>query len=118
MTLRVHIEDLRLQAIIGINGNERATKQEVLIKLEFDYDAGAAIASDRIEHTVDYKTIKKQVIALVEGSSYFLLEKLAAAVLDLLLNAERVIWAKVRVDKPTALSSARTVGVTASGSRP
>ena len=118
MTLRVHVEDLRLRAIIDINGDERVARQEVLISLEFDYDADAAIASDRIEHTVDYKKIKKQVIALVEGSRFFLLEKLAAAVLDLLLNAERVIWAKVRVDKPTALSSARTVGVTVSGNCP
>ena len=118
MTLRVHVEDLQLQAIIGINGDERVTKQEVLINLEFDYDAEAAIASDRIEHTVDYKKIKQQVIALVEGSRFFLLERLTAAVLDLLLGTERVIWAKVRIDKPTALSSARTVGITASGSRP
>lgn len=118
MTLRIHIEDLRLQAIIGINGDERATRQEVLINLEFDYEADAAIASDRIEHTVDYKKIKKQVISLVEGSRFFLLEKLTAVVLELLLSPERVTWAKVRIDKPTALSYARTVGVTASGSRP
>jgi len=118
MTLRVHVDDLRLQAIIGINGDERVVKQEVLISLEFDYDATAAIASDRIEHTVDYKKIKQQVITLVEGSSFFLLEKLVGEVLNLLLGVDRILWAKVRIDKPTALSFARTVGVTASGSRP
>ena len=55
--------------------------------------------------------MKKKVIALVEQSSFFLIERLAEGVAQLCLEEPRVMRAQVTVEKPGALRFARTVGV-------
>jgi len=70
-----------------------------------------AAASDRIEDAVDYKGLKKQIIALVEGSAFRLIETLADRIAALALAEPRVRRATVTVDKPGALRFARSVAV-------
>ena len=60
---------------------------------------------------MDYKQVKQQVLALVEGSSFYLVEKLAQEVARLCLKAPRVERVTVIVDKPGALRFARSVAV-------
>jgi len=66
---------------------------------------------------VDYKTLKKKIIEVVEASEYHLLEALAETVASLCLSDERVKQAVVTVDKPAALRFARSVSVTIDRSR-
>jgi len=47
----------------------------------------------------------------VENSGFFLLERLCRDILTLVLKKERVLWAKVRIDKPNALRYAQSVAV-------
>ncbi|MCA9072210.1 MAG: FolB domain-containing protein, partial [Planctomycetaceae bacterium] len=77
MTDRILIKDLLLRTIIGINEEERIEKQDVLINLILEADMQKAGASDDIEDAVNYRTITKQVIGLVETSRYLLVERLA-----------------------------------------
>ena len=67
--------------------------------------------SDRIEDTVDYKAVKKQVLQLVEKSSFLLIERLAEEIARLCLAAAGVQRVTVVVDKPGALRFARSVAV-------
>ena len=108
---QIHIRDLHLRCVIGIYEDERRTKQDVMINVTLYADCRAAGQSDRIEDTVDYKTIKKRVIAMVEASDYFLVERLAERITELCLENERVHAARVVVDKPGALRFARSVAV-------
>jgi len=107
----IHIEDLRLQTIVGINDWERTTRQDVVINVRMECNVTPAILSDQIEDTCDYKTLTKAIITIVEESSYFLVEKLAAVILDRVHEDERITEAWVRVDKPRALRSADSVAV-------
>ncbi|MBZ0166672.1 MAG: FolB domain-containing protein, partial [Candidatus Omnitrophica bacterium] len=68
----IQISNLRLRTIIGANDWERDHKQDVIINIRIGFDAGKSIASDELKDTVDYKTITKDIIEEVEGSSYFL----------------------------------------------
>ncbi|MBW7996969.1 MAG: FolB domain-containing protein [Candidatus Glassbacteria bacterium] len=113
----VTIKDLCLRCVIGLNDWERKDKQDVVINIEFDFDAERAVAADDGELTVDYKTITKRVIAGVEGSSFKLLESLADLVLRLVMESEGVLRATVEVDKPHSLRFAESVSVTFSAER-
>ena len=114
---KIHVRDLLLRTIVGINPDERVKKQDVLINITLHTDHTAAGASDDIDDTVNYKTITKQIIAMVEESQFFLVEKLAAEISEICLQDVRVTRAVVTVDKPGALRFARSVGVTVDRSR-
>jgi FolB domain-containing protein len=111
MTDQILIKDLLLRTIIGINDEERRDRQDVLLNITLFADTRAAGASDDIEDAVNYRTIAKRAIQLVEGSRFFLVEKLAAEIVAICLEDPRVERARVRVEKPGALRFARSVGV-------
>ena len=67
--------------------------------------------SDDINDTVNYKTICKAVIKLVEASDYFLLEKMASDIADLILDNQAVHGVQVSIDKPAALRFSRSVAI-------
>jgi FolB domain-containing protein len=108
---RIHIADLLVRCIVGTNPGERAKPQDVVINITLHADLRAACRSDRIEDTVDYSALKQRIVNMVEASRFFLVEALAEAVSDICLSDPRVRKARVRVEKPTALRFARTVGV-------
>lgn len=108
---RIHITDLALRCIVGIFDNERTEKQDVLINITLHADLRAAGRSDAIADTVDYKAIKKEIVAMVEVSRFGLIEALADSVASICLKNPRVFQADVRIDKPGALRFARSVSV-------
>ena len=108
---RIHIRDLKLRCIIGIYPDERREKQDVIVNITMFADLRPAGRSDRIEDTVDYKAIKKRIVALVEDSECFLVERLAEEVAQVCLADPRVARAEVCIDKPGALRFARSVAV-------
>jgi dihydroneopterin aldolase/D-erythro-7,8-dihydroneopterin triphosphate epimerase len=114
---RIYIRDLSLRCIVGVFPDERTTKQDVIINIVLAVDLSKAGASDRLEDTVDYKKIKKNVMALAEESKFFLVEKLATEVAAICLSVPAVQQATVTVDKPGALRFARSVAVEITRSR-
>ena len=72
---------------------------------------GRLFHGDRFEEAIDYRAVKKRILSLVEESNFFLLEALAEAVADACLGTPGVLKVQVRVDKPSALRFAKTVGV-------
>ncbi len=108
---RICICDLLARCILGINDSERRNKQDVLINLAIYTDLRRAGKSDRIEDTVDYRALKKRVLAMAEGSQFFLEEALAEAIAELCLGQQGVLRVDVRVEKPGALRFARSVAV-------
>ena len=108
---KIVIRDLHLRGIIGINDWEREKKQDILVNLTIVSDLGPAGKSDSVEHTLNYRTITKAIIGLVENSGYQLVEALAAEIARIVVvdfGAPKVV---VRVEKPGALRFAESVGV-------
>jgi len=111
MTDQIQIKDLLLRTIIGINEEERSNRQDVLINIVLYADTRAVGVSDDINDAVNYRTITKRVIKLVEESKFYLVEKMTAAIAAICLEDPRVEEVGVRVEKLGALRFARSVGV-------
>lgn len=114
---KIRIKDLRLRTYIGINDDEIRNKQDVLINITLVYRAKDAIISNNIEDALNYRSICKAVIALVESKSFALLERLTQEVLDCVMSFERVELAEVEIDKPHALRFSESVSITLTAQR-
>ena len=108
----IEIKDLLLRTIVGIKPEERVKKQDVLLNISLLTDVRPTAASDDIEDAVNYRSVAKQVIALVEDSDFHTLEKLASEVARLVVTRFAVVEATVSIEKPGALRFARSVGIT------
>ncbi len=108
---KIHIRDLTLRCIIGINAHEREQRQDVILNITMWADLRQAGQSDNIDDTVNYKTIKRKVVDLVENSSFLLVEKIAQEIANVCLVDARVQRVDVTLDKPGALRFARSVAV-------
>ena len=113
----INISNLRLRTFIGFNPEEKSKQQDVIINLEIRYCADSAFSSDMEEDALNYKIITKRMIRHVESGRFQLLEKLAADLLTIASESERVNFAEIRVDKPHALRFADSVSVTLNASR-
>lgn len=111
MSDRILIKDLLIRGIIGIHDWEREKKQDILINITMEADCRPAGLSDDFRDAVDYRAVTKKVLALVEGSSFFLVEKLAEEIASVCLEDDRVEVARVRVEKPGAVRFSQSVGV-------
>ncbi|MBN1676769.1 MAG: dihydroneopterin aldolase [Kiritimatiellae bacterium] len=108
---KIAIKDLLVRCVIGIFEEERRTRQDVLINMTLHTDLRQAGQTDRIEDSVDYKALKKRVLAMAEASSFFLVERLAERAAEICLEDERVRRVTVSVEKPGAARFSRSVGV-------
>lgn len=107
----IRIKNLRLRTIVGINAWERDHPQDVIVNVEFEFDGAKAADSDDLADTVDYKSMKKKIIDLVENSQFNLLEKLASSIKDIVMEQPLVQRVRIEVDKPHALRFADSVSV-------
>ena len=108
---QIHIRDLMIRSIIGVTPEERREKQDIKISITLYADLHRAGQTDRIEDTVNYRTVKKRVLAMVEESSCLLVERLAEKIAEICLDSPLVKRTRVLVEKPGALRFARTVAI-------
>lgn len=110
---RIHIKDLVVSGILGINPDERIHRQDILINATMWADTRDAAKSDDIDDAVNYRTITKQLIAHIERGEPMLVERLVAELAGICLAADqRVAAVEMTVEKPGALRHARSVGIT------
>lgn len=109
---RMFIDGLELMCIIGTKPEERRRKQKVVVSVSMEVDMTRPGRTDKLEDTVNYHSLEKKLIALVEWSRFQLIERLAAAVAELCLTHDRLIHAVyVKVVKPAAGIEAKSIGV-------
>jgi dihydroneopterin aldolase/D-erythro-7,8-dihydroneopterin triphosphate epimerase len=108
---KIIIRDLLVRCVIGVTAEERREKQDVLITVALGVDLSVAGQSDRVEDAVNYRPLKKRILAVAEASQYHLIEALAERVAAECLDHRGVREVQVSVEKPSALRFARTVAV-------
>jgi 7,8-dihydroneopterin aldolase/epimerase/oxygenase len=94
----VELAGLEIFGYHGANEDERRDGQRFLYDLELE--VGEAGSSDRIEDAVDYREVAACVREVSESRSFHLLEALAAAVAEALLDRFPVARVRIRVRKP------------------
>lgn len=107
----IFLGGLEIQTIIGIYDWERTTKQTVVLDIEMAFDIKKAAETDDINYTLDYKTVSKRVIAFVESSQFFLVEKLTEEIAQLILNEFNISRVKITLNKKGAIRGANDVGI-------
>jgi len=96
--ITVELRGLRVFGRHGVREHEQRDGQDFLF--DVDLDVGERGTSDRLEDAVDYSAVARAVQELSDAHRYDLLEALANAIADDLLErfaAQRVV---VRVTKP------------------
>ncbi len=114
---KIHIRDLHLRTIIGVNDWERTDMQDVFLNITLLIDLSKPASTDNIDDAVNYRDLKKKIMELVENSSFMLIETLATRVAELCLENPDVQEVTVTLDKPHALRFAKSVAVEITRSR-
>ena len=117
------IHALRIACVIGVNPHERTVKQDVLLTFSIPFPPSSTNASSNdstdtlfLDTEIEGGTpaLIKQIVPLVEASSYKTVEKLGARVgeevLALLEGVGGVGEVRVKVMKPTAYALVESVG--------
>lgn len=95
--MKVELRGLELYGYHGVHEEERERGQRFLYDIELE--VGDRGADDRLEGAVDYSKVA-QAVREVAGGQFRLLEALAAAIADLIIERFRPEHVKVRVRKP------------------
>ena len=108
---KIFLDELKIDAIIGIWDWERKIRQTVVIDLEMSADIAKAAATDDVVDTLNYKAVAKRLQAFVGDSSYQLVETRAENIARIIRDEFDVAWVRVKVHKPGAIRGSKDVGV-------
>ncbi|CAG0978442.1 D-erythro-7,8-dihydroneopterin triphosphate epimerase [Anaerolineae bacterium] len=107
----IEIESLRLRCLIGFSEWELDKKQDVVIHMTLFTNIRKGGLSDNPDDILNYKTVNKAVIQMVEASHYKTLEALASAIARVAIVDCGAPHIRVRVEKPGALRFADSVAI-------
>jgi dihydroneopterin aldolase len=107
----VFLRDLRIDAVIGIYGWERRTRQTLIFDLEMGADIARAAATDDIRDTLNYKAVAKRLTQFVGESEFQLVETLAERCAEIIREEFGVRWVRLTLNKRGAVRGATDVGV-------
>ena len=107
---RIFIDELRVDAWVGIYPRERAARQTIEINLEFGVPDAAA-EHDQIADTIDNAEVISRIRSELNERHFNLLETLGEYVVALLLNDFRAPWVKISIAKIGVMKGVKRVGV-------
>ena len=106
----VFVRNLELPAHIGVYGHEHGKPQPIRINLDLAVKESAEMR-DRLETVVDYGVIVEKIHAIVASGHINLAETLAERIACACFADDRVMSARVRVEKLHAVPGAESAGV-------
>ncbi|HTY02238.1 MAG TPA: dihydroneopterin aldolase [Rhodocyclaceae bacterium] len=106
----IFIEEMRVDAHVGIYAREKAAPQSLEISLTFGVPDEAA-RDDDIAKTIDYAEVIARIRAELAARHFNLLETLGEFVIALMLDEFRAPWVKISIAKVGVASGVRRVGV-------
>lgn len=109
MTSRLFLTGITCSGRHGANPGEKDEPQDFVVDLDVEVEAGG----DELEQTADYRAVIRTARATVEGESFDLLEMLANAVANAVLELDGVVKVAAVVHKPAAARSNDVQGVAA-----
>jgi len=108
----VFLRDMVLMASIGVYAHEHTAAQRIRINVDLAVeDDGAGVGRDDLSRVVDYAKLADMVRAMCAAEHVRLVETLAERIATCCLVDERVIKARVRVEKLDVFPDAVSAGV-------
>ncbi len=102
----VNLRGIRAYGRIGTLPQERQRRQLVEIDVTAEIDLSRAGESDDLVQTLDYAALRDRFVRIVAGTSYSLLERLGADLVEALFTDRRVARARLTLSKPGTLEGA------------
>jgi dihydroneopterin aldolase len=113
---RITLSGIRAYGRHGVFPHERESAAPFDLVVSIEADLSAAAASDQLADTIDYDALHRRLVSIVAETSFALLERLAGALIDAVLDDPRVLSVEVTIAKPGILDGA-TPAVTLSRRR-
>lgn len=98
----IHLTGIRCYGYTGYLPEEQVLGQWFEVDLTLWLDLAPAGKSDNIEDTLDYRIAIAQVQHLVRTAKFALVERLAGAIADTILELKGVTQVRVQLTKPAA----------------
>lgn len=112
----IFIDDMRVEARVGVFEREKVTTQTLEMSLTFGVPDEAA-RDDDIAKTIRYDAVIERIRAELAARHFNLLETLGEYVIGLLLNEFGAPWVKISIAKIGIMKGVRRVGVQIERSR-
>jgi len=97
--MKVYIENLTFDCIIGILDCERVTAQKVIINLSFEYEF-----SNKDEF-IDYSKVSNDIETIMTEKKFELLEEAILYIEKHLTNSYKIKNLKIKISKPDIISN-------------
>mgnify|MGYP006230650307 FL=1 len=107
----VLIKDFHIKEIIGIHKHERINKQKIIFNIIIDVNQETLPDENSLSSIVDYEKITNKLKNLAKNKSYNFLESLAEDSFSEIFKDKRINSVKIKIEKPDAISNAKSVGV-------
>ncbi len=117
---RIELRGLRALGICGVLPEEQERPQPLEVDVDIEADLTAAGMSDDLDDTVDYGAVCELVERVITTETFFLIERLAERIAELILSDDRVLAVTVAVRKtrPPVAQILATSGVRIRRTRP
>lgn len=103
--MEIQIHDWKLNVLIGVHPYERTQKQLVVADLDIEYDGSKASETDKIEDALDYEDLCLRIKNVLSKADFFLLEKMASTIGEVVFRDKRVEKVRIALFKPSALKN-------------
>lgn len=107
----VFVRDLVLAANIGAYDHEKQDVQNIRVNVDLTVKEVPNLAPDDLGNVVCYDQITQNIKAVVSKGHINLVETMAEKFAEICLKDERVLCARIRVEKLAAIPEAESVGV-------
>lgn len=106
---KIVLRGIRAYGTHGANPRERDLPQPFDIEAEVELDLARARCSDMLADTVDYAALHARIVAIVQETSFALLERLGEEILREIRTDERISAARIAIGKPGILQGATPI---------
>ena len=110
-TYKILINELTLDAFIGIHDFEKKKKQKISISLSLDVNDNISGIEHKIENFVSYEHIVADIKSILKRGHIDLLETLGEKIVDLCFKDERVMTIKLKLEKLEVFKETSSVGI-------
>jgi dihydroneopterin aldolase/2-amino-4-hydroxy-6-hydroxymethyldihydropteridine diphosphokinase len=108
---RIELSGVAAEGVHGLYADEALAPQPFTVDVTMWVDMEAAVAGDQLTASIDYVEASQAVREVVETSTVLLVESLAAAVCEALLERPQALAVSVTVHKPRAARDAHATDV-------
>ena len=105
------IKDFLINEIIGIHKHEKIKKQKILFNIIIDVNQNTIPDESNLDSIIDYEKITNKLSKLTRSKNYNFLESLAEDSFKEIFEDKRINSVKIKIEKPDAITNAKSVGV-------